>query len=125
MDYAMFILIKLVVMYLLFVWGDFGLQSAWMAMEKGKSYEVLFYHAVTANAPIMLLWAIPDMNLIIVPGFSIEIAFSLSALGLVIRIVSHALIDALKARFYVLKSIKMDQFCHVAVDAGLILLGLV
>lgn len=125
MDYALLILIKLAVMYLLLAWGDFGLQNSWMAMEKGQSYEVLFYHAVTANAPIMLLWAIPDMNLNIVPGFSIEVAFSLSALAIVIRIASHAFIDALKARFHVLKSIKIDQLCHIAVDAGLILLGLV
>ncbi|MBT3230766.1 DUF3307 domain-containing protein [Candidatus Uhrbacteria bacterium] len=125
MDFALLVLVKLTVMYLLFVWGDFGLQSAWMAMEKGKSREVLFYHAVTANAPIMLLWLMPSFELSIVPGVSLALSFSMTALALVIRIVSHMVIDALKARYNIIKTIKMDQFCHVAVDLGLILSGLI
>lgn len=128
MDFALLVLLvatKLAVMYLLHAWGDFGLQSSWQCMEKGKSRGVLFYHACTANAPILLLWAIPSFQLDVVPEFTIALSFNLTLAAIVIRVALHMVIDDLKARYEVIKTIEMDQFCHAAVDLGLILTGLV
>src|SRR5438045_9511701 len=34
--------------------GDFAFQSTWMSIEKGKSWEVNFYHAATYTAVFVL-----------------------------------------------------------------------
>lgn len=79
--------------------GDFAFQSTWMSMEKGKSWEVLFYHAAVYVSTFMLL------------------GFGLSAWGFVILFISHCVIDALKARYQIIRTIWMDQLCHIAVLA--------
>ena len=42
--------------------GDFAFQSAWMAMEKAKSKEVLVYHVVTQASPFVLLSFVPGTH---------------------------------------------------------------
>ncbi|OGK15230.1 hypothetical protein A2690_00445 [Candidatus Roizmanbacteria bacterium RIFCSPHIGHO2_01_FULL_39_12b] len=67
--------------------GDFAFQTDWMAQNKGKSYEVNFYHAATYTATFVLLGA------------------GLSPLQLIIILVSHFFIDLLKARWGIVKYI--------------------
>ena len=48
--------------------GDFAFQSTWMSIEKGKSWEVNFYHCATYTA-VFVLFARPSLlaNLIVAP----------------------------------------------------------
>ena len=82
--------------------GDFAFQSTWMSMEKGKSHEVCFYHAATYTATFVLLSCTGVICLI--PNW----AFAL-------LLISHIIIDELKARYNIIKSVWLDQFCHLAV----------
>ncbi|HET8846964.1 MAG TPA: DUF3307 domain-containing protein, partial [Ktedonobacteraceae bacterium] len=40
--------------------GDFAFQSTWMSLEKGKSWEVNFYHGATYTA-VFVLFAHPSL----------------------------------------------------------------
>ena len=65
-----------------------------MSMEKGKSWEVNFYHCATYTATFVL-FARP------------------SVLAIVLLIVTHYIVDTLKARYKVIGPIWMDQLLHV------------
>ena len=69
-----------------------------MSMEKGKSWEVNFYHCATYTATF-ILFAHP----------------SPSILALILILVTHYVIDTLKARYKVIGSIWLDQLLHVLV----------
>ncbi len=73
--------------------GDFAFQSTWMSMEKGKSWEVNFYHCATYTAPFVLF---------VHPALYV-VAFILG---------THYVVDTLKARYKVIGSIWLDQLLH-------------
>ncbi|HVU66600.1 MAG TPA: DUF3307 domain-containing protein [Ktedonobacteraceae bacterium] len=75
--------------------GDFAFQSAWMSMEKGKSWEVNFYHGATYTAVFVLF------------------AHS-SLLATAVIFGTHLVIDPLKARYKVIGPIWLDQLLHIA-----------
>ncbi len=75
--------------------GDFAFQSAWMSVEKGKSWEVNFYHCATYTATFVL-FAHPSTNAVI------------------ILLSAHFFFDALKARYKIIRSIWLDQLLHIA-----------
>ena len=85
-------MIDLIVCHLI---GDFVIQSAWMAQEKGKSWEVNFYHAIGYTVPFWFLGLSP-VTLGFIAG-------------------SHFLIDPLKARYGIVKRIYEDQILHFVV----------
>ncbi len=74
--------------------GDFAFQSAWMTIEKGKSWEVNFYHSATYTA-VFLLFA------------------HSSLLATAILFGTHFIIDPLKARYKVIGPIWLDQLLHI------------
>lgn len=74
--------------------GDFAFQSTWMAMEKGKSWEVNFYHCATYTA-VFVIFARP------------------SWIATVVLLLTHFVIDALKARYKVIGPIWLDQLLHI------------
>jgi hypothetical protein len=74
--------------------GDFAFQSAWMSMEKGKSWEVNFYHCVTYTA-VFVLFAHP------------------SPLAAALLLGIHFVVDPLKARYKLIGPIWVDQFLHL------------
>ena len=83
--------------------GDFAFQSTWMSVEKGKSWEVNFYHCATYTAVFILL-ARPSL------------------LALAIIFGTHFVIDPLKSRYKVIGPIWVDQLLHVLTI--LLILGL-
>ncbi len=74
--------------------GDFAFQSAWMNMEKGKSWEVNFYHGATYTAVFVLF------------------AHS-SLLATAVILGTHLVVDPLKARYKIIGPIWLDQFLHI------------
>lgn len=84
----------------LFIWlachfvGDFAFQSAWMSMEKGKSWEVNFYHGATYTAVFVLF------------------AHS-SLLATAILLGTHLVVDPLKSRYKIIGPIWLDQLLHI------------
>lgn len=74
--------------------GDFAFQSTWMTLEKGKSWEVNFYHSATYTA-VFLLFAHPSL------------------LSTAILLGTHFVIDPLKARYKVIGPIWLDQLLHI------------
>lgn len=74
--------------------GDFAFQSTWMSMEKGKSWEINFYHCATYTATFVIF------------------AHS-SILATVLILVTHYIVDTLKARYKVIGPIWLDQLLHV------------
>ncbi len=74
--------------------GDFAFQSTWMSIEKGKSWEVNFYHCATYTATFVL-FAHPSL------------------LATVVLFGTHFVIDPLKARYKVIGPIWLDQLLHV------------
>ena len=95
----------------LFAWlachfvGDFAFQSTWMSMEKGKSWEVNFYHCATYTATFVL-FVHPS-----VPA-------TLVILG------THFVIDALKARYRIIGPIWLDQLLHLSTIVLILLMHL-
>jgi hypothetical protein len=85
--------------------GDFAFQSAWMSAEKGKSWEVNFYHCATYTATFVLF----------VRPFP-------SLVAIVALLVTHFIVDALKARYKVIGPIWIDQLLHILTI--LLILGL-
>jgi len=82
--------------------GDFALQGDWIAANKGKSWEVNFYHAATHTAVLLLIVKV---------GTGVELAFW----PILILCASHFFIDALKARWGIVKTIWQDQLLHLGV----------
>src|SRR5437762_12218296 len=74
--------------------GDFAFQSTWMSIEKGKSWEVNFYHCATYTA-VFVLFA------------------HASILATILLLGTHFVIDALKARYHVIGPIWLDQLLHL------------
>jgi hypothetical protein len=74
--------------------GDFAFQSTWMTVEKGKSWEVNFYHSATYTAVFVLF------------------AHS-SLLATAILFGTHFVVDPLKARYKVIGPIWLDQLIHI------------
>lgn len=74
--------------------GDFAFQSAWMSMEKGKSWEVNFYHCATYTAVFVL--------------FAHATPLAIAAL-----FGTHFVVDPLKARYKIIEPIWLDQLLHV------------
>ncbi len=74
--------------------GDFAFQSAWMSVEKGRSWEVNFYHCATYTAVFVLL-AHP------------------SVLAAAILCGTHFVVDPLKARYKLIGPIWVDQLLHI------------
>jgi membrane glycosyltransferase len=93
----------------LFAWlachfvGDFAFQSTWMSMEKGKSWEVNFYHCATYTATFVLF---------VHP----------SILATILLLATHFVVDALKARYHIITSIWADQLLHLFTIVLLLLL---
>lgn len=83
--------------------GDFAFQSTWMSLEKGKSWEVNFYHCATYTAVFVLF------------------AHS-SPLATAVLFGTHFVVDPLKARYKVIGPIWLDQLIHI-VTIVLILLA--
>lgn len=77
--------------------GDFAFQSEWLSNNKGKSWEMNFYHVATYTAVFVLFGG------------------GLSLLSLGIIFVSHFLIDPLSSRWGIVKDIWQDQLLHVLV----------
>ena len=82
--------------------GDFAFQSTWMSVEKGKSWEVNFYHCATYTA-VFILFAHP------------------SSAAIVVLLSTHFVVDALKARYKVIGPIWLDQLLHIATIIGILL----
>ena len=74
--------------------GDFAFQSTWMTVEKGKSWEVNFYHSATYTA-VFVLFA------------------HTSLLATAILLTTHCIVDPLKARYKLIGPIWVDQLLHV------------
>jgi len=83
--------------------GDFAFQSAWMSANKGKSWEVNFYHAATYTAAFVLF-------------------ASATPTAIVVIFLSHIIIDPLKARYNLIKPIWVDQALHFIVIFALLAL---
>ncbi|QBD83044.1 DUF3307 domain-containing protein [Ktedonosporobacter rubrisoli] len=74
--------------------GDFAFQSSWMSIEKGKSWEVNFYHCATYTATFVL-FAHPTL------------------LATLVLFGTHCIVDPLKARYKVIGPIWLDQLLHI------------
>lgn len=85
--------------------GDFAFQSTWMSMEKGKSWEVNFYHCATYTATFIL--------------------FAHTSLrAAIILLVTHYIVDTLKARYKVIGPIWLDQLLHILTIAFILALNI-
>lgn len=82
--------------------GDFAFQSTWMTLEKGKSWEVNFYHGATYTA-VFVLFA------------------HASPLAAAALLGAHFVVDPLKARYKVIGPIWLDQLIHIATIVAILL----
>ena len=85
--------------------GDFAFQSTWMSVEKGKSWEVNFYHCATYTATFVL-FAHPSISAVIA------------------LLCTHFIVDALKARYRIIRSIWLDQLLHTVTIIAILLSGM-
>jgi hypothetical protein len=85
--------------------GDFAFQSSWMSMEKGKSWEINFYHSATYTATF-ILFAHPSL-------LAIAVLFG-----------THFIIDPLKSRYKLIGPIWVDQALHILTIVLILLLRL-
>jgi hypothetical protein len=76
-----------------------------MSVEKGKSWEVNFYHCATYTATFVL-FAHPSIT------------------AVVALLLTHFVVDALKARYKVIGSIWLDQLLHFVTIILILLLGI-
>ncbi len=88
--------------------GDFPFQSEWMVKFKGSDREVLFYHVATYVSTMYVLMRLAG--------------YHPTPQGVVADFVAHFLVDTLKCRG-VIKSIWLDQLCHLATRAALWRMG--
>lgn len=82
--------------------GDFAFQSTWMTLEKGKSWEVNFYHGATYTA-VFVLFA------------------HASPLAVAVLLGAHFIVDPLKARYKLIGPIWLDQLIHIATIVAILL----
>jgi hypothetical protein len=80
--------------------GDFPFQGDWLGLNKGKSWELMAYHCIIYTSAFILF-------------AKISLGFAL------LLLISHFVIDPLKARWHIIKHIWMDQLFHL----GIILIG--
>lgn len=85
--------------------ADFPFQGDWLGCNKGKSWELMIYHCLIYVATFVLFAHIST-------GFAI------------LLFVTHLIIDPLKARWKVIKTIWFDQILHGLVIVGLMLSGI-
>lgn len=85
--------------------GDYPFQSEWFVTQKGKSWEVCFYHAATYTAPFVIF-------------------AHASWVFAAVLLVSHFVIDPLKARWGVIKTVWQDQLLHAAILAVAVAAGI-
>jgi hypothetical protein len=83
--------------------GDFPFQSEFLATNKGKSWEINFYHAAVYAATFIIFAKV-------------------SLLFASILLVSHFIVDPLKSRYKVIKFIWLDQLIHLALILACFLL---
>jgi len=76
--------------------GDFPFQGDFLGLNKGKSWEINFYHAITYTATFVIF-------------AKVSLFFALFLL------VTHFFIDPLKARYHYIKHIWVDQLLHMVV----------
>jgi len=81
-----------------------------MAANKGKNWEILAYHCLVYTATFVLASGLLD-------------ELNVQLLGLLVIFVTHMIIDALKARYQLIKKIWQDQLLHFAVIAVLVAIG--
>ncbi len=91
--------------------GDFAFQSTWMSVEKGKSWEVNFYHAATYTAVFVLFAHSKEQP-------------NISVLATAVLFVAHVIVDPLKARYKLIGPIWLDQLLHVLTIVLILGLGL-
>ncbi len=89
--------------------GDFAYQSTWMAMNKGKDWEVLLYHCLTYTAPFVIVASL--------------LGTPTAAVSAIIIFVSHFAIDTCSARLKWIKTIWGDQLWHLSVLTFLVGVG--
>ena len=92
---------KLLVLLMAHFIGDFPFQIPWFVEMKGKSYEVMFYHCAVYASTVCLIGKL-----------GLE-SFSL-------LLITHFIIDNLKARLNIIKQIWVDQLLHFIVLIGII-----
>ena len=86
--------------------GDFPFQGDWLGINKGKSWELMFYHcAIYAGTFVIFAHA--------------------GLLFASILFISHMIIDPLKARWHFIKHIWIDQLLHVAVIVICVLVNII
>jgi hypothetical protein len=86
--------------------GDFPFQGDWLALNKGKSWELMFYHCAIYTGTFILF----------------------AHAGLLfasVLFISHMLIDPLKARWKFIKHIWVDQLLHAVVIAVCVAVNIV
>src|SRR5207247_3064444 len=74
--------------------GDFAFQSTWMSVEKGKSWEVNFYHCATYTA-VFVLFA------------------HASILAAALLFGTYFVVDLIKSAYRVIGPIWADQLLHI------------
>jgi hypothetical protein len=96
---------RLILLFACHFIGDFPFQSDFLAMNKGKSWEINLYHSLVHATPFVIWGNVsPAFIYFIVP--------------------LHFIVDALKARYQVIKSIWLDQLLHIFIIILAVLLGL-
>lgn len=79
--------------------ADFPMQPDFLAMNKGKSWEIMFYHCAVYTSLFVLFGATLTQAAIILS--------------------THFIIDNLKARWLIVKHIWVDQLLHMIILAVL------
>jgi hypothetical protein len=86
--------------------GDFPFQGDWLGINKGKSWELMFYHCAI-YAGTFIIFA------------------HVSSLFALILFCSHIIIDPCKARWKFIKCIWFDQILHIGVIVICVLINVV
>lgn len=76
--------------------ADFPFQGGWLGTQKGKSWELMFYHCAIYTGTFVVFGKV-------------------SLLFAAVLFVNHFIIDSLKARYHIIKPIWVDQLLHFIV----------
>lgn len=93
--------------------ADFAFQSAYLAEKKSTSVEHLLYHGAQYTATFVLFIALTSTIL--------PFPAAVPVVATILLFLSHIIIDALKARWNIIKSIWLDQLLHISVILVLLL----
>ena len=85
--------------------GDFPFQGDWLGINKGKSWELLLYHCLIYTATFIIFAHV-------------------SLLFAMLLLISHFIIDPLKARYKIIKPIWLDQLLHIIIIVLAVILKL-